>query len=64
MKKQQCLKFFRLQSLSRDIVSITASIPTSGFAPGQIIPLEIDVNNTSDRNIFGFKVELIKVSSN
>lgn len=39
---------------------ITASIPTSGYAPGQAIPLQLDVQNKSDRNATEFKIELIK----
>lgn len=43
-------------------VEITATIPTSGYAPGQTIPLQIEVNNKSNKNISEFKVELNKVS--
>lgn len=43
-------------------VLITATIPTSGYAPGQLIPLEININNKSNKNILEFKVELNKVS--
>lgn len=43
-------------------VVIAASMPTSGYAPGQVIPLQIDVNNKSNKNISEFKVELNKVS--
>lgn len=43
-------------------VQITATIPTSGYAPGQKIPLEIDVNNKSIKNISELKIELNKVS--
>lgn len=43
-------------------VSITATVPTSGYAPGQVISLQIDVNNKSNKNILEFKVELNKVS--
>lgn len=42
-------------------ISITATVPTSGYAPGQVIPLQIDVNNKSNKNILEFKVELNKV---
>lgn len=63
-KKQQSLKFFRFPSLKMDNVSITASIPTSGYAPGQVIPLQIDVSNGSNKCITEFKVELNKVSRN
>lgn len=44
-------------------VQITATIPSSGYAPGQKIPLEIDVNNKSIKNISEFKIELNKVSN-
>ena len=43
-------------------VQINATIPTSGYAPGQKIPLEIDVNNKSIKNISEFKIELNKGS--
>lgn len=41
-------------------LTITASLPTSGYAPGQAIPLQLDVQNKSDRNVSEFKIELIK----
>lgn len=44
-------------------VVIAASMPTSGYAPGQVIPLQIDVNNKSNKHISEFKVELNKVSA-
>lgn len=46
--------------LKLDQLTITASIPTSGYAPGQAIPLQLDVQNKSDRNVLEFKIELIK----
>lgn len=61
-KKQQCVKFLRLPSLTLDNVSVNAMIPSSGYAPGQVIPVHIDVNNKSNKNILEFKVELNKVS--
>lgn len=61
-KKQQCVKFFRLPSLMLDNVSVNATIPSSGYAPGQVIPLHIDINNKSSKHILEFKVELNKVS--
>lgn len=61
-KKHQCVKFFGLLSLKLNNVTITATMPTSGYAPGQVIPLQIDVNNKSSRNISEFKIELNKVS--
>lgn len=60
--KQQCVNFFGLLSLKLNNVTITATMPTSGYAPGQVIPLQIDVNNRSGRNISEFKIELNKVS--
>lgn len=60
--KQQCVKFFGLLSLKLNNVTITATMPTSCYAPGQVIPLQIDVNNKSNRNISEFKIELNKVS--
>lgn len=44
-------------------LSITATIPTSGYAPGQAIKLQLDVVNKSCHNISEFKVELNKVST-
>lgn len=56
------MKFLRLPSLSLDNVSVNVMIPSSGYAPGQVIPLCIDVNNKSNKHILEFKVELNKVS--
>lgn len=42
---------------------IAATVPTSGYAPGQAINVQIDVNNKSTKNISEFKIELNKVSS-
>lgn len=47
--------------MTLDNVFITATIPYNGFAPGQVIPLQIDVDNKSNKNISEFKVDLIKV---
>ncbi|XP_031632114.1 arrestin domain-containing protein 2-like [Contarinia nasturtii] len=60
-KKQQCVKFFRFLSMTLDNVSVTATIKHNGYAPGQMIPLQIDVDNKSNKNILEFKVELNKV---
>lgn len=56
------MKFFRLLSLTLNNVVIAASVPTSGYAPGQSIPVQIDINNKSTKNISEFKIELNKVS--
>lgn len=61
-KKQQSVKFFRLLSLTLNNVVIAATVPTSGYASGQSIPVQIDVNNKSAKNISEFKIELNKVS--
>lgn len=59
--KQRNIKFFRFLMPKLNQLTITATIPTSGYAPGQAIPLQLDVQNKSDRNVTEFKIELIKV---
>lgn len=43
-----------------DQLTVTAQLATSGFAPGQAIPLQLDVQNKSERHVSAFKIELIK----
>lgn len=63
IKKQQNIKLFQF-SLSPKLnnVTITATIPSSGYAPGQVIPLELMINNKSNRDISNFRIVLNKVS--
>lgn len=42
-------------------LTVTAKIPTTGYAPGQAISLQLDVNNQSDRDIIEFNIDLIKI---
>lgn len=58
--KQRNIKFFRFLMLKLNQLTLTASIPTSGYAPGQAIPLQLDVQNKSDRNVSEFRFDLIK----
>lgn len=44
-------------------VVIAATVGNSGYTPGQAIPVQIDVNNKSAKNISEFKIELNKVSN-
>lgn len=43
-------------------IQIIARTPVRGYIPGQIIPLEIEINNQSNVEISKFTIELIKVS--
>lgn len=42
-------------------MNIIVKTPVQGYTPGQIINMEIDVNNHSDKSIVKFSVELIRV---
>lgn len=43
-------------------LAIIASVPSGGYTPGQIINVQIEVNNQSDQLVSNFTVQLIKVS--
>lgn len=43
---------------------IIARTPVGGYTPGQIINLEIKVNNQSEQPLTEISVQLIKVKSN
>lgn len=42
-------------------VTITAAIPSSGYAPGQVISIDMGVNNKSNCDIANFRIVLNKV---
>lgn len=62
IQKQQTIKFFQLLSMKLNNLTITATIPTSGYAPGQMITIDLGVNNKSNCDITNFKIVLNKVT--
>lgn len=46
---------------SSDPMKIVARSPVGGYTPGQIINLEVNVDNQSDQPVSDFTVQLIKV---
>lgn len=42
-------------------MKLIARTPVGGYTPGQVINLEIDVDNQSDQPVSDFTVQLIKV---
>lgn len=44
-----------------DPLKIVVRTPVGGYTPGQVINLEVNVNNQSDQPVSDFTVQLIKV---
>jgi hypothetical protein len=59
--KDQISKTFKLDFRSSDPLLMSASIPFTGYVPGQPINLQIDVNNQSNTRIKDIKVSLKKI---
>lgn len=47
-----------------DPLFIVASVPVSGYTPGQMINVDLELTNTSNENISAFTLQIVRVSAN
>lgn len=41
---------------------MTATLPVSGYTPGQMINVNLELTNTSNENISAFVLQIVRVS--
>lgn len=42
---------------------ILATVPVSGYTPGQMINIDLELNNTSNENVSAFSIQIIRVGN-
>lgn len=62
-KEKKISRCFLICCYRSNPLEIVARTPVSGYTPGQTINLEFTASNKSEQPISGFKVQLVKVST-
>lgn len=60
--KQETINFFRFLIIKPNYLILTATTDAAGYAPGQTIEIQLDVDNKSKQNIYEFRIGFYKVS--
>lgn len=54
--------FFLFVCCASDPLYMKATIPVGGYAPGQMINVDLELTNNSNENIQGFVIQIVRVS--